>query len=733
MAMIKKVEKILRVIEARPVDVDKGVARIDPALLEILGITEGDVVVIEGKKKTVAVARKGFPEDANRGVIRMDGAIRRNAGAGIDEKVGVERVDAVNATKVSFAPTEPLRIMGGEQFLLQRLAGRVFTRGDVIPINIMGRVFDLVVTGFSPNKTAVFLTPETNVSLSEKPASSDKVRAIPRVSYEDIGGLDEEIARVREMIELPLRHPEIFDKLGIEAPKGVLLQGPPGTGKTLLAKAVASETFANFVSISGPEIISKFYGESEERLREMFTEAEENAPSIIFIDEIDSIAPKRDEVQGELERRIVAQLLAIMDGLESRGKVVVIGATNRANALDPALRRPGRFDREIEIGIPDRNDRLAILEIHTRGMPLEDNVDLHRMSDLTHGYAGADLAALCKEAAMNSLRKLLPSIDLDMEAIPAEVLSRISITRTDFDQAFRELVPSVMREVMLETPDVGWDDIGGLDDAKQQLIEVVEWPLKYPDLYTHMDATPPKGILLYGPPGTGKTLLAKAVAKEAEANFISVKGPEFLSKWVGESERAVRETFRKARQAAPCIIFFDELDSIAPQRGTGSDAKVTERVISQILTELDGLEELHNVTVIAATNRPELVDPALLRPGRFSRHIMVGQPDDEARRAIFEIHLRDKPLASNVDINSLAARTENFSGADVANVVSEAVMLAIREYIKVGQGEKEGIGDVARYQLDARHLEEALSSASPRTGADLGKYRKFADEYSYYQ
>ncbi len=729
--MIKKVEKILRVIEARATDVDKGMARIDPALMDILGIEEGDTIVIEGKQKTVAIARKGLPEDANRGVIRMDGAIRRNAGAGIDEKVGVERVETVRASKVSFAPTEPLRIMGGEQFLQQRLNGRVVTRGDVIPINIMGRVFDLVVTGVTPNKTAVQITPETKVVLSEKPASTEKVRSIPRVAYEDIGGLDEEITRVREMIELPLRHPEIFDKLGIEAPKGVLLHGPPGTGKTLLAKAVASETFANFVSIGGPEIVSKFYGESEERLREIFTEAEENAPSIIFIDEIDSIAPKRDEVQGELERRIVAQLLSIMDGLEARGKVVVIGATNRANALDPALRRPGRFDREIEIGIPDRNDRRAILEIHTRGMPLDEKVDLDGMADLTHGYAGADLAALCKEAAMNSLRRLLPRIDLDAEAIPAEILSSICVTQGDFDQAFRELVPSVMREVMLETPDVGWDDIGGLQDAKQQLIEVVEWPLKYPDLYKHMDADPPTGILLYGPPGTGKTLLAKAVAKESEANFISVKGPEFLSKWVGESERAVREVFRKARQAAPCIIFFDELDSIAPARGTGSDAKVTERVISQILTELDGLEELHNVTVIAATNRPELIDAALLRPGRFSRHIMVGQPDLDARRAIFEIHLRDKPLASNVDIDSLATRTDHFSGADVANVVNEAVMLAIREYIGKASETGDGLGDVQTYQLDMRHLEAALEKAGSKERLDLGKYEGFATDRAY--
>ena len=728
--MIKKVERILRVIEARPGDVDRGIARIDPALLEILGITEGDVIAIEGKKKTVAVARRGLPEDANRGVIRMDGSIRRNAGAGIDEKVGVEPVKAVNASKVAFAPTEPLRIMGGEQYLQQKLQGRVVMRGDVLPLNIMGRVFDLVVTGHSPSKGAVYITRETVINLSVKPVT-ERVKAIPRVSYEDIGGLGEEIARVREMIELPLRHPEIFDKLGIEAPKGVLLRGPPGTGKTLLAKAVASETFANFVSISGPEIISKFYGESEERLREMFSEAEENAPSIIFIDEIDSIAPKRDEVQGELERRIVAQLLATMDGLESRGKVVVIGATNRANALDPALRRPGRFDREIEIGIPDRMDRKEILVIHTRGMPLDDEVDLDRLSDLTHGYVGADLAALCKEAAMNSVRRLLPRIDLDEEMIPAETLSSISITRKDFDQAFRELVPSVMREVILETPNVSWEDIGGLEDAKQQLVEVVEWPLKFPDLFQHMDARPPKGILLFGPPGTGKTLLAKAVAKEAEANFISVKGPEFLSKWVGESEKAVRETFRKARQAAPCIIFFDEIDSIAPVRGTGSDTKVTERVISQILTELDGLEELNNVTVIAATNRPELIDPALLRPGRFSRHIMIDPPDEEARKAIFRIHLKDKPLAANVDIDSLAARTDRFSGADIENIVTEAVMLAIREFINRSQDGKGDGPKVKDHTLAARHLEEALSKATSRTPKDRSKYTQFKNEYAY--
>jgi len=727
---MKRVEKILRVIEAKPSDVDKGVARIDGAIMDILSLQDGDVVTVEGKRKTVSVAYRGGAEDENRGVIRIDGTARRNAGVAIDEKVGVEKVVAVNAAKVSFAPTEPLRIMGGEQYLRTRLDGRVVTRGDTLPINIMGRVFDLVVTALQPAKTAVFITQSTEISISEKPAV-EKPAKVPRVSYEDIGGLDVEISRVREMIELPLRHPEIFDKLGIEAPKGVLLHGPPGTGKTLLAKAVASETFAHFISLSGPEIMSKFYGESEERLREIFKEAEENAPSIIFIDEIDSIAPKRDEVQGELERRVVAQLLATMDGLESRGKVVVIGATNRENALDPALRRPGRFDREIEIGIPDRSARRAVLQIHTRGMPLSKDIDLDRMADLTHGYVGADLAALCKEAAMNALRKLLPKIDLDQEFVPAELLNSIRIEADDFEQAFREMVPSVMREVMLETPNVSWEDIGGLEDAKQQLVEVVEWPLKFPGLYRHMDATPPKGILLYGPPGTGKTLLAKAVAREAQANFISVKGPEFLSKWVGESERAVRETFRKARQAAPCIVFFDELDSIAPNRGTGSDAKVTERVISQILTEMDGLEELHNVTVIAATNRPDLVDPALLRPGRFSRHILIPPPEEAARKAIFKIHLRDKPTAQDIDIDKLAASTVDYSGADIANVVSEGVMLAIREFIKKGKGAEPKEKDIKSYRLEMRHLEQALAKVKPKKAGDLSKYKAFKDEYAY--
>jgi transitional endoplasmic reticulum ATPase len=512
--------------------------------------------------------------------------------------------------------------MGGEEFLSQSLEGRAITRGDVIQINVMGRKIDLMVVSFTPTSEAVLVHRTTEVKISEKPVK-EGVSNIPKVTYEDIGGLGEEVKRVREMIELPLRHPELFERLGVEAPKGVLLHGPPGTGKTLLAKAVAGETSANFVTIGGPEIMSKFYGESEERLREIFKQAQENAPSIIFIDEIDSIAPKREEVTRETERRVVAQLLSLMDGLEARGKVVVIGATNRPNALDPAIRRPGRFDREIEINPPNREGRLEILQIHTRGMPLEKDVDLEKLADLTHGYVGADLSALTKEAAMHALRQILPELDLELESIPIEVLNRINVSKADFLAALREMQPSSLREVFVETPNVKWEEIGGLQDAKRELQEAVEWPLKYAEVFDHMNATPPKGVLLFGPPGTGKTLLAKAVATESQANFINVKGPEFLSKWVGESEKAVRETFRKARQAAPCIIFMDEIDSIAPVRGGEADSHVTERVISQMLTEIDGLQSLHNVVIVAATNRPDMLDPALLRPGRFDRLVRM--------------------------------------------------------------------------------------------------------------
>ncbi|UCD92172.1 MAG: CDC48 family AAA ATPase, partial [Methanobacteriota archaeon] len=608
----------------------------------------------------------------------------------------------------------------------QMLEGRVVSRGDVIELNVMGRRLELLVVSFSPSTDAAIIQRTTRVKLSDKAVKKEMV-ALPSITYEDIGGLGEEVKRVREMIELPLRHPELFEKLGVEAPKGLLLHGPPGTGKTLLAKAVASETNANFHSLSGPEIMSKYYGQSEENLREIFATAEENAPSIIFIDEIDSIAPKRDEVTGEVERRVVAQLLALMDGLNARGKVVVIGATNRPDSLDPALRRPGRFDREIVIGIPDRKGRLEILQIHTRGMPLSKDVALEHFADITHGYAGADLEALCKEAAMRSLRNILPEIDLDVESIPAEILNKISVTKEDFNDAFREMEPSAMREVLIESPNVPWTDVGGLEEAKQELRETVEWPLKYGELFDHMNAEPPKGVLLFGPPGTGKTLLAKAVATEAEANFISVKGPEFLSKWVGESEKAVRETFKKAKQAAPCIIFLDEMDSIAPVRGASFDSHVTERVISQILTELDGLEDLHNVTVIAATNRPDIIDPALLRPGRFDRLIYLPVPDFEARKKIFEIHTRHKPLAKDVDLENLARETEGFTGADIANVCNEATMLSIRDFVLEGGDLSEE--EIKKRKITKKYFDRAVEKTRGTEKKDIEKYVDISDKF----
>ncbi|MEX2705225.1 MAG: CDC48 family AAA ATPase [Candidatus Freyrarchaeum guaymaensis] len=704
----------VRVAEAKPRDVGRNIIRIDPQIASSLDIRTGDAVEIVGKRKTAALAWPGYPEDAGKGIIRIDGATRRNAGTSLDDKVEIRKVEAKPAKTITFAPTRAIRITGAEDYLRRLLEGRVISIGDYVEIATLSGKIILMVTNYTPRADTVIMTSETEVRVSEKPAEEIEAKRVPRVSYEDIGGLDEEIKKVREMIELPLNHPELFSKLGIEPPKGVLLYGPPGTGKTLLAKAVANETNANFYSISGPEIMSKFYGESESRLREIFEEAEKNAPSIIFIDELDSIAPKREEVTGDVERRVVSQLLTLMDGLKSRGKVIVIAATNRPNAIDPALRRGGRFDREIEIGIPNQEGRKAIFQIHTRGMPLADNVDLDELARVTHGFVGADIEALCKEAAMIALRRILPEIDLEAETIPAEVLEKIQVTREDFEKALKDIEPSAMREVFVEVPNVTWEDIGGLDDVKKQLIEAVEWPLKYPNLFRHMQANPPKGILLYGPPGTGKTLLAKAVAHESEANFISVKGPEFLSKWVGESEKAVRETFRKARQAAPCIIFFDEIDSITPVRGGDfGDSHVTERIISQILTELDGLEELKGVTVIAASNRPDIIDPALLRPGRFDQLIYIPLPDLETRKKIFEVHLRGKPLAGDVDIDRLAEQTDGYSGADIAAVCNEAVMAAIREYIaKNGRdiGDKDEKIDC---EITMKHLEEALKKVKP--------------------
>ena len=713
-------EKALKVAELKTGEAGRGVARIDPEVMEILGIKVGDIIQIDGSKKTAVKVLRGGPEDANKGIIRIDGTTRRNAGTGIDERVDIKKIVAKNADKITFAPTEQLRIQGGEEYLRQVMEGRVFSKGDKITLNVMGNKIDLVVNSFAPSGDAVMMAATTEVKINDKPAAGNG--EIPQVSYDDIGGLDEEIRKIREMVELPLRHPELFKRLGVEAPKGVLLHGPPGTGKTMLAKAVAGETSSNFTYIGGPEIVSKFYGESEEKLREIFKEAEENAPSIIFIDEIDSLAPKRDEVSGETERRIVAQMLALMDGLKSRGKVVVIGATNRPNSIDEALRRPGRFDREIEISIPDRDGRYDILQIHTRGMPLAKDVDLSRLADLTHGYAGADLNALTKEAAMAALRRILPDVNLEAEEIPSETLNKIEVKWDDFVEALRDMQPSTMREVLIEKPNVKWDDIGALEDAKQELREAVEWPLKYSKVFTHMNAKPPRGILMYGPPGTGKTMLAKAVATESEANFISVKGPEFLSKWVGESEKAVRETFRKARQAAPCVIFMDEVDSITSERGTGSDSNVTERVISQLLTEMDGLSALHDVVVIAATNRPDIIDPALLRPGRFDKSIYIGTPDRESRKKIFDIHTKNKPLAEDVDLEELAKDTEGYTGADISAVCNEAVMIAVRKLVESGQMPSDE--EITACKVEMEHFRTAVEKIGPKIRKELSQYSK---------
>ncbi len=657
------------------------------------------------KKKSYALLWSARPSDEGKGLIRVDGYTRNNLGIGIDDSVSVKKVKAGTAEQVVVAPTEELSVVGIEEYLPEILEGRVIAKGDVIPINLMGRKVDFIVSNINPSNVASLVASNTQFVIGTPKAAA---RGVPRITYEDIGGLKNEVQKVREMIELPLRHPEIFERVGIEAPKGVLLYGPPGTGKTLLAKAVASETDANFYTISGPEIMSKFYGESEERLRGVFKEAEENAPSIIFIDELDSIAPKREEVSGDVEKRIVSQLLTLMDGIKSRGKLVVIGATNRQNAIDPALRRPGRFDREIEIGIPDEKGRLEILQIHTRGMPLADDVDLASTARIAHGFVGADLESLSKEAAMRSLRRILPEINLDQPKIPAETLNKIKVTNKDFEEALKEVQPSAMREVLVQRPNIHWEDVGGLQDVKEELQEAIEWPLKRAELFEQADVAPPKGILLYGPPGTGKTMIAKAVATTSESNFISVKGPELLSKWVGESEKGVREIFRKARQAAPCVVFFDELDAIAPRRGgSEGDSHVTERVISQMLTEMDGLEDLKGVVVIGATNRPDIIDEALLRPGRFDRMLEVPIPDKDARKQIMQIHTKKKPLDKSVELDKVVDLTDGMTGADIAAMINAAAMGAIREYISAADktaGEKKQ----PKLTVMMKHFESAL-------------------------
>jgi transitional endoplasmic reticulum ATPase len=726
--------RTLRVAEADSRDVGRRIGRIDPKIAQELGLSTGDAIEISSaqRKRTTVLNWPAYQQDYGKGLMRIDGYTRNKLDVGINDTVDIRKVEAKEAQTVTLAPTEPLRIIGAEDYLSGVLEGQLATRGDTIPLSIMGQRVDLVVISTAPSGP-VIISGSTQVNISEetaKAAAAVKGGGAPSITYEDIGGLRDEVTKVREMIELPLRHPELFKRLGVEAPKGVILHGPPGTGKTLLAKAVANETNVNFYSIGGPEIMSKFYGESEERLRNIFQEAEKNAPSIIFIDELDSIAPKREEVSGEVERRVVAQLLSLMDGLTSRGKVVVIGATNRINAVDPALRRPGRFDREIEIGVPDRDGRLDILQIHTRGMPLAKDVDLQRLADISHGFVGADLLALAKEAAIRALRRVLPEINLSAESIPGETINKIIVTMQDFMDVIKEMEPSAMREVFVEIPDIEWEDVGGLDDVKQELMEAVEWPLKYQGLFSYADATPPKGILLYGPPGTGKTLLAKAAANESEANFISIKGPELLSKWVGESEKGVREVFRKARQAAPCIIFFDELDAIAPHRGADfGDSHVTERVISQLLTELDGLEILTNVVVIGATNRPDIIDPALLRPGRFDRLLYVSPPDYESRIQIIKIHTKKKPLAEDFKIEEMAANTDGYTGADIASVVSAAVMLALREHVTKYKDPKEAEKKAQELKIHMKHFEEAMKKVRPLSSQELSMYKNIASRF----
>ena len=694
----------LKVLEAYTRDVGRGVARIDYDAMDALDASTGDIIEIKGKRRTVAKCLPLYPSDEGRGVIRIDGLIRNNSGVAIGDTVTIKKIKAPPAEKVVVAPLEAIPPID-ERYLADALESVPVTKGDNIMIPYFGGRLTFQVLGVSPMADAVLITQRTIFAISEK---GETLRGVPQVTYEDIGGLKDEIQKVREMIELPLRHPEIFEKLGVEAPKGVLLYGPPGTGKTLLAKAVANESNAHFISISGPEIMSKFYGESEARLREIFKEAREKAPTIVFIDEIDSIAPKREEVTGEVERRVVSQLLSLMDGLEARGKVIVIAATNRPNAIDPALRRPGRFDREIEIKVPDKRGRFEILQIHTRHMPLTQEVDLEKISSVTHGFVGADLEYLCKEAAMKTLRRMLPELKLEEDKLQPEFLNRLQVTMDDFENALKDVMPSAMREVYLETPDVHWTDIGGLENIKKELQEAVEWPLKYPDLYTTIGYSMPKGVLLYGPSGTGKTLLAKSVATESEANFISVRGPELLSKWVGESERGVREVFRRARQASPCVIFFDEIDALAPVRGLGGDSMVTERVVSQLLTELDGIQSLNGVVVLAATNRMDMVDPSLLRAGRFDKLLYIPPPDKDARKQILEIHIKHKPVAADLDIGRVAEMTDGFSGADLTSVVNTAVSLVLQEYIASFPKPEDAKKHAAEAAVTMRHFEDAI-------------------------
>ncbi len=740
----------LRVAEASQDDAYKGIARIDYDTMKELNLRRGDVISIKGGKESVAIVDRAYPADVGEGIIRIDGIIRKNAKTGVGELVELKKADIKEAKKITIAPAQKNVVVQGDSEVFRRgLLGRALVKGDLVVLggvqrrrDIMsdemgdfGDIFGDILGGMggfglggmqqirfaivntNPN-IPVVVTENTEVSVSSKAVENIEESSVIGVTYEDIGGLRGEIKKVREMIELPLKHPEIFEKLGVEPPKGVLLHGPPGTGKTLLAKAVANESDANFILLNGPEIMSKFYGESEKKIRDIFSEAEKSAPAIVFIDEIDAIAPKREDAQGEVERRVVSQLLTMMDGLKTRGKVVVIGATNRPNSIDPALRRPGRFDREVEINVPDKEGRLGILKIHTRNMPLAKDVDLNKLASITHGFVGADLSALAKEAAMSVLRRELPNFEFkEEEEVPREVLERLVIKNSDFEEALKVVRPSAMREVLVETPNVSWEDVGGLNNVKQELIEAVEWPMQYPDSFKRLGVRPPRGILLYGPPGTGKTLLAKAVAKESEANFIQVKGPSLLSMWVGKSEEGVRKIFERARQVAPCVIFFDEIDALASKRGMDSGTKVTERVLNQMLAEMDGLEELHDITVIAATNRPDMLDSALLRPGRFDRVLMVPGPDKEGRLGILNIHTKNMPLGKDVKLKEFAEKTEGYVGADLENLVREAAMIALRQNIEVKSVAK-------------KYFEEAMKKVRPSvTKKDLETYKKIEENY----
>ncbi len=759
--MIKEIQ--LKVVEAQQDDAYKGIARIDSELMRDLEIRRGDAILIKGNKNTVAIVDRAYPADVGEGIIRIDGILRRNSGSGVGDMVSVSKIDVKEAKKITIAPAqEGIMVQGDEKNLRNSLLGRVIVKGDLVVLggvqrrkdlmseefgdmeDIFGNLNDILggigfgglrggvtqirfmVVNINPNQP-VRVTENTQLTLSSKAVkiSDEKV---PEINYEDIGGLNEEVKKIREMVEIPLKHPEIFEKLGVDSPKGVLLTGPPGTGKTLLAKAVANETDAHFILLNGPEIMSKFYGESEKKIRDLFEEAEKNAPAIIFIDELDAIAPKREDVGGEVERRVVSQILTMMDGLNSRGKVIVIGATNRINAIDPALRRPGRFDREIEINVPSKKGRLEILKIHTRGMPLDKNVSLEKLSSLTHGFVGADLESLTKEAAMNVLRIFLPKIKIEEgEEISQEILEKLIVNQDNFIDALKIVRPSAMREVLIETPNVGWEDVGGLGSIKQELKESVEWPIKYSGSFDKLGIRPSRGILLYGPPGTGKTLLAKAIAKESEANFIQIKGPSLLSMWVGKSEEGVRKIFERARQVSPCIIFFDELDALAGKRGVETGSKVTERVLNQLLSEMDGLENLKDILIIGATNRPDMLDPALLRPGRFDRILLVNAPEEEGRINILKIHLKKTPIGNGkrlfsekekeVFLKELAKKTEGYTGADIESLVRESAMLALRESIN-------------SEQVTKKHFEEALKKVKQSISQNtINVYKKVEENY----